>query len=83
LAAPLLYHDIPDWRNHIGSGNGHNRDDNGTCNVCALLAAREEEHMCSAHASNEALLLEQHYGMPTIGLDVVLKWPAAHTKAEL
>jgi hypothetical protein len=26
--------------------------------------------MCSAHASNEALLLEQHYGMPTIGLDV-------------
>jgi hypothetical protein len=70
LAAPLLYHDIPGWQNHIGSGNGHNSDDDGTCPVCALMAAREEEHLFSAHTSNEAPLLEQHYGMPTIGLDV-------------
>jgi len=34
------------------------------------MAACEEEHMFSAHTSNEAPLLEQHYGMPTIGLDV-------------
>jgi hypothetical protein len=50
--------------------NGKNSDDDGTCPVCALMAAREEEHVFSAHTSNEAPLLEQHYGMLTIGLDV-------------
>jgi hypothetical protein len=70
LAAPLLYRDIPGWQEHVAHAKGRGSGDDDACNVCAQMAAREEEHMFSARALNEAPLLEQHYGMPTIGLDV-------------
>jgi len=70
LSAPLLFRDIPGWQSHLVGANGHGGEHQEDCPVCAQMAAREEEHMFSAQTSGEAPLLEQHYGMPTIGLDV-------------
>jgi hypothetical protein len=71
FSAPLLYFDIPNWREHLlHSGRQDWGVDGIACKVCKEMSAREEGLMLNAAASNEAPLLEQHYGMPTIGLDV-------------
>lgn len=70
LVAPLLYHDIAGWRDHIAPIDSTCMTDGQICETCTLMEARREEHMSSLARINEAPLLEQHYGMPTIGLDV-------------
>jgi hypothetical protein len=70
LVAPLLYRDIEGWRGHIAPADSAGGDGGGVCEICALMEARRADHMSSGAAMNEAPLLEQHDGMPTIGLDV-------------
>jgi hypothetical protein len=67
LTAPLLYHDIPDWRRHY-CRDGHR--DGEVCKVCAEMEERHQAHVYDASFSNEIPMLEQHYGIPTIGLDI-------------
>jgi hypothetical protein len=67
LAAPLLYHDIRDWRRHY-RGDEHRGGE--ACEVCIEMAERRETHLFEAPFSKDVPLLEQHYGIPTIGLDV-------------
>ncbi len=78
LSAPLLYHDIPNWRDHLSHPRLKNRAVDGiACKVCKEMSARGEAHLVDATASNEARLLEQHYGMHTIGLDITFDLPVA------
>jgi hypothetical protein len=69
LSSPLLYHDIPDWRNHLRHIAEHLGEPD-PCKVCSEIATRREAHSLDAVYSNDGPLLEQHYGMPTMGLDV-------------
>jgi hypothetical protein len=70
LAAPMLFHDIPDWRDHFAPHHASGEDGPPACAVCEEMAARQREHMMNSSFSNEVPLLEQHYGIPTIGLDI-------------
>jgi hypothetical protein len=71
LSVPLLYHDIPHWQDHFPHNEKQDLNVGGPdCTVCTEMAARYEAYVFRAQSSNDVPLLEQHYGIPTIGLDV-------------
>jgi hypothetical protein len=74
FAESLVFEGLPNWQEHamqhkLSMADNYN-DDEFPDETCREIWHRYNTHFIEGPVSNEIPLIEQHYGIPTIGLDV-------------